>query len=116
MADASDKEHSAQEKSMVEQYDHLYILHNESKRLTFDCGRIEAAQSTPYFDPIEERRLCRKIDLYILPTVCLLFLACVIDRANIGVAIFCLQHDRDILTLLLPKATLAWPDLRKIWA
>jgi hypothetical protein len=96
MADASDKEHSAQEKSMVEQ--------------------IEAAQSTPYFDPIEERRLCRKIDLYILPTVCLLFLACVIDRANIGVAIFCLQHDRDVLTLLLPKATLAWPDLRKIWA
>ncbi|KAF2431738.1 MFS general substrate transporter [Tothia fuscella] len=36
------------------------------------------------FDPKAEARLCRKIDLYIVPTVALLYLFCFIDRANIG--------------------------------
>lgn len=36
------------------------------------------------FDPVEERRLVYKIDLYIIPTVALLYLFCFIDRANIG--------------------------------
>uniref|UniRef100_A0A8H7NJ13 Major facilitator superfamily (MFS) profile domain-containing protein n=1 Tax=Bionectria ochroleuca TaxID=29856 RepID=A0A8H7NJ13_BIOOC len=49
-----------------------------------EVDQIEIASSTPYLDRNEERRLCRKIDLVIMPTVCLLFLACVIDRANIG--------------------------------
>jgi hypothetical protein len=31
-----------------------------------------------------ERRLRTKIDLYIVPTVALLYLMCFIDRANIG--------------------------------
>ncbi|KAJ4984444.1 major facilitator superfamily transporter [Stagonosporopsis vannaccii] len=35
-------------------------------------------------DPRTERRLVRKIDLYIVPTVALLYLFCFIDRANIG--------------------------------
>ncbi|PYH83757.1 putative MFS transporter [Aspergillus uvarum CBS 121591] len=36
------------------------------------------------FDPTAERRLRRKIDLFILPTVSLIYLFCFIDRANIG--------------------------------
>ncbi|KAH7346984.1 putative MFS transporter [Pyrenochaeta sp. MPI-SDFR-AT-0127] len=36
------------------------------------------------FDPIVERHLVRKIDLYIVPTVAMLYLFCFIDRANIG--------------------------------
>ncbi|KAA8642543.1 putative MFS transporter [Aspergillus tanneri] len=36
------------------------------------------------FDRRAERRLCLKIDLYIIPTVALLYLFCFIDRANIG--------------------------------
>ncbi|KAF2127773.1 MFS general substrate transporter [Dothidotthia symphoricarpi CBS 119687] len=36
------------------------------------------------FDPKAEARLRRKIDLYIVPTVALLYLFCFIDRANIG--------------------------------
>ncbi|KAL3458330.1 major facilitator superfamily domain-containing protein [Aspergillus heterothallicus] len=36
------------------------------------------------FDPAVEARLRRKIDLYILPTVALMYLFCFIDRANIG--------------------------------
>ncbi|KAM3415155.1 hypothetical protein BST61_g10279 [Cercospora zeina] len=42
--------------------------------------------STPevHFDPGAEKRLRRKIDMYIVPTVALLYLFCFIDRANIG--------------------------------
>lgn len=36
------------------------------------------------FDPKAESRLRWKIDLYIIPTVALLYLSCFIDRANIG--------------------------------
>ncbi|KAM5383789.1 hypothetical protein ACJZ2D_001778 [Fusarium nematophilum] len=36
------------------------------------------------YDARAERRLCMKIDLYIVPTVALLYLFCFIDRANIG--------------------------------
>ena len=36
------------------------------------------------FDKKEEARVRMKIDLYIIPTVFLLYLFCFIDRANIG--------------------------------
>ncbi|KFA79987.1 hypothetical protein S40288_01836 [Stachybotrys chartarum IBT 40288] len=36
------------------------------------------------YDPVAERKLRLKIDLYIVPTVALLYLFCFIDRANIG--------------------------------
>ncbi|KAK9899769.1 MFS general substrate transporter [Cystobasidium minutum MCA 4210] len=36
------------------------------------------------FDPVAEKKLLRKIDLYVVPTVFLLYLFCFIDRANIG--------------------------------
>jgi hypothetical protein len=36
------------------------------------------------FDPIAESKLRLKIDLYIVPTVALIYLFCFIDRANIG--------------------------------
>lgn len=36
------------------------------------------------FDPALEAKLRWKIDLYIIPTVALLYLFCFIDRANIG--------------------------------
>ncbi|KAJ6781399.1 hypothetical protein PWT90_02236 [Aphanocladium album] len=37
-----------------------------------------------HFDPKLERRLRWKIDLYVVPTVALLYLFCFIDRANLG--------------------------------
>jgi hypothetical protein len=40
--------------------------------------------SLVHFDPVAERKLLWKIDLYIVPTVSLLYLFCFIDRANIG--------------------------------
>jgi len=36
------------------------------------------------FDAKAESRLRLKIDLYVVPTVALLYLFCFIDRANIG--------------------------------
>ncbi|KAI5456567.1 major facilitator superfamily domain-containing protein [Mariannaea sp. PMI_226] len=36
------------------------------------------------FDPVAERKLRWKLDLYTVPTVALLYLFCFIDRANIG--------------------------------
>ena len=41
-------------------------------------------QSLVQFDPIAEKKLRRKIDLHVVPTVILLYLFCFIDRANIG--------------------------------
>jgi hypothetical protein len=46
--------------------------------------RHRHGHSLLHFDPVAERRLVRKIDLYIVPTVALLYLFCFIDRANIG--------------------------------
>ena len=40
--------------------------------------------SLVHFDPKAEARLRLKIDLYIIPTVFMLYLFCFIDRANIG--------------------------------
>lgn len=36
------------------------------------------------FDPIAEKKLVRKIDLFVVPTVAMIYLWCFIDRANIG--------------------------------
>lgn len=44
----------------------------------------EHGKSLFQFDPLAERRLVRKIDFYIVPTVAMLYLFCFIDRANIG--------------------------------
>jgi hypothetical protein len=41
-----------------------------------------------HFDPEAEARLRLKIDLYIVPTVALLYLFCFIDRANVGMYSF----------------------------
>jgi hypothetical protein len=51
-----------------------------NKTLTY----IRYGKSLVHFDPIAERKLRLKIDLYVVPTVALLYLFCFIDRANIG--------------------------------
>jgi hypothetical protein len=45
---------------------------------------VRYGHSLVQFDPVAERKLLWKIDLYIVPTVALLYLFCFIDRANIG--------------------------------
>jgi fucose permease len=45
---------------------------------------IRYGNALVHFDPAAVSRLRLKIDLYIVPTVSLLYLFCFIDRANIG--------------------------------
>ena len=47
-----------------------------------ECPRF--GHSLVEFDPKAEAKLRRKLDLYLVPTVSLLYLFCFIDRANIG--------------------------------
>ncbi|KIX09184.1 uncharacterized protein Z518_00263 [Rhinocladiella mackenziei CBS 650.93] len=59
------------------------VLHIKAG-LSGQAGTDEYGQPLAQFDPVEERRLMYKIDLYIVPIVALLYLFCFIDRANIG--------------------------------
>ncbi|KAH8594906.1 putative MFS transporter [Bisporella sp. PMI_857] len=52
----------------------------EAGRVATDSHGVALIQ----FDPVAESRLRTKIDLFIVPTVALLYLFCFIDRANIG--------------------------------
>ena len=45
---------------------------------------LRYGHSLVQLDPKAESRLLLKLDLYLLPTVALLYLFCFIDRANIG--------------------------------
>ena len=53
-----------------------------SRTITHHCLRY--GRSLVHFDPALETKLRWKLDLYIVPTVSLLYLFCFIDRANIG--------------------------------
>ncbi|RFN43862.1 hypothetical protein FIE12Z_11900 [Fusarium flagelliforme] len=55
---------------------------NASEPVAGTVNDVENAQY--YIDPKAEAKLRRKIDWMIVPTVCLLYLFCFIDRANIG--------------------------------
>lgn len=51
-----------------------------------NTSRMEQVEEKPIFefDRAAESKLRLKIDLYIVPTVALIYLFCFIDRANIG--------------------------------
>ncbi|GAD94046.1 MFS transporter, putative [Paecilomyces variotii No. 5] len=66
---------------------HKEDLEEETLREAAERGRAATdryGHSLVHFDPKAEARLRWKIDLYIVPTVSLLYLFCFIDRANIG--------------------------------
>jgi hypothetical protein len=54
-----------------------------------------------------ERKLRTKIDLYIVPTVALLYLMCFIDRANIGERVRDDQRQRVLTMLQVTRVLLA---------
>ncbi|KAJ9626977.1 hypothetical protein H2203_003435 [Taxawa tesnikishii (nom. ined.)] len=73
----------------AEAYDHdkAGVKHEENAHEAAARGHAATDQyghSLIHFDPVAERKLARKIDLHIVPTVALLYLFCFIDRANIG--------------------------------
>ncbi|KIW12579.1 hypothetical protein PV08_09857 [Exophiala spinifera] len=62
-------------------------IHNEIAHEAAERGHVATdkyGNALVEFDPKAESKLCYKIDLYIVPTVALLYLFCFIDRANIG--------------------------------
>ena len=67
------------EKEIIE---HAETAHQAAERGYVATDKYGRALVT--FDPVAEARLLWKIDLYIVPTVSLLYLFCCIDRANIG--------------------------------
>ncbi|CAI7593138.1 unnamed protein product [Penicillium pancosmium] len=67
--------------------DHKETLANEVARDAAERGHLATDQfghSLVEFDKKAESRLRLKIDLYVVPTVALMYLFCFIDRANIG--------------------------------
>ncbi|KAJ9662469.1 hypothetical protein H2198_001358 [Neophaeococcomyces mojaviensis] len=67
--------------------DKAQVAHGETAHEVAGRGHLATdkyGNATVHFDPAAERRLRWKIDLYIVPTVALLYLFCFIDRANIG--------------------------------
>lgn len=67
--------------------DKVEIKHLEFTQAAAEEGQAATDQyghSLVEFDPAAERRLRWKIDLAITPIICLLYLFCFIDRANIG--------------------------------
>lgn len=76
------------------------VAYKSSQILTRMLARY--GNSLVEFDPKAEARLRMKTDLYIVPTVALLYLFCFIDRANVGYARFAglekTSNSRDMTT------------------
>ncbi len=78
------------EKTTPNAGDTIETAHDEAggtTRYAAERGQLATdkyGQSTLQFDPKAESRLRLKLDLYLVPTVSLLYLFCFIDRANIG--------------------------------
>ncbi|KAK8215212.1 hypothetical protein M8818_002223 [Zalaria obscura] len=68
-------------------YSHQETKNEETAHEAAERGHVATdkyGQPLVHFDKAAESRLRLKIDLYIVPTVSLLYLFCFIDRANIG--------------------------------
>jgi hypothetical protein len=48
------------------------------------AGRPTNGETDMYIDPAKEKKLLRKLDLYIAPVMTLIFLTAYLDRSNIG--------------------------------
>ncbi|KAF4629102.1 hypothetical protein G7Y89_g9045 [Cudoniella acicularis] len=75
------------DKSDTGDISHREDIHEETTHEAAERGRAATdryGHSLVHFDPVAEAKLRWKIDLYVVPTVALLYLFCFIDRANIG--------------------------------
>ena len=79
--------HGSSEGSADEKHPQLETDNEESTHTAAERGHVATdkfGRSLVQFDPQAERKLRLKIDLYVLPTVAILYLFCFIDRSNIG--------------------------------
>lgn len=49
-----------------------------------DLHSVSATAGDLYVDPVAEKRVILKLDLYLAPLITIIFLAAYLDRANIG--------------------------------
>ena len=69
------------------------------------------------FDLAAERRLLWKIDLYIVPSVALMYLFCFIDRANIGMLTVTDSPLPTSKLMFIPLQEMrGWRGSRRTWA
>jgi hypothetical protein len=63
-------------------------MQNREKTLVLDTTPQDVSDGSIedhlYVDPVTEKKLLRKLDLWISPVVCVVFLAAYLDRSNIG--------------------------------
>lgn len=45
---------------------------------------VDKTDTNEYIDPIEEKKLLRKVDMHVVPPLLILFLLAFLDRVNIG--------------------------------
>ncbi|KAH0594826.1 hypothetical protein MHUMG1_07661 [Metarhizium humberi] len=67
--------------------DSHHINSSQTSELAAECGKAAATncgESCLQFDPQAEKKLRLKIDLYVVPSVAVIFLFCAIDRTNLG--------------------------------
>jgi hypothetical protein len=86
MAAISEKNNSSPTHEQLSESDKA-VFHDETLHSAAERGHVATdkfGNSLLTFDKQAEARLRLKIDLYIIPTVAILYLFCFIDRANIG--------------------------------
>ncbi len=79
--DVSDLKAGLRGQAATDEYATPISLPSRDHKLIY---KFRYGQPLVQFDPVEEKRLVRKIDLCVIPTVALLYLFCFTDRANIG--------------------------------
>lgn len=75
-----------QEKDIIQNKSALVDGEAHLAAVTGQAATDQFGRSLVQFDRAAERRLRWKIDLYIVPSVALMYLFCFIDRANIGMS------------------------------
>jgi hypothetical protein len=53
-----------------------------------DTGKEEIAQNEFYIDPVKEKLLLVKLDIFLTPVIMLVYLCCFLDRSNIGMSFY----------------------------
>jgi hypothetical protein len=75
---------------------------DKGKTEKVEVQKLESGELTRDFPNIDEKKLLRKIDLYIVPILTLLYLLSFIDRANIvGVFVYTISRTRANITSML---------------
>jgi hypothetical protein len=103
MANASRTQSLADEKGVAEYEENVMDIAAGRGHLATD----EYGHALVEFDKAAESRLRLKIDLFIIPTVSLMYLFCFIDRANIGAYIAYHHYLAQLITVEIGNAKLA---------